>query len=204
MKKKSKSKSHMTNKVSFKKIYVWLLLLFLILLIVFFLSYFDFTKVGLSTQPLQNIEEKLYFWGDNSYGQLGYFSYLESPLYMSKFSLSKDVFTGHGLICSQNNSDNKIDCIGHDYLLDDFFLKLLISFINSRISIGPNLLDLDLGKENNCLVVGNQSGDVYCGSSYYLSKVFGISDALKVSVGDNHICSVLNDGKINCWGCCVY
>lgn len=128
-------------------------------------------------------------WGENADGQLGNGTTRDASGPTAVIGLGDvvDVAAGTGRTCAVRN-DGTLWCWGAGA---------------TRALQDPSVTDataVSLAGEGNvgrCVVRGN--GTVACGSTS-LSAVPGISDAVDVTVGDDHACAVLASGPVLCWG----
>jgi alpha-tubulin suppressor-like RCC1 family protein len=83
----------------------------------------------------------------------------------------------------------------------------------AALSNGAAILQIDAGGNNTCAVMANHTvqcvgqndfGQLGTGTSGGNSptpvQVFGIYDAVQVSVGQWHACALLQGGTVKCWG----
>jgi alpha-tubulin suppressor-like RCC1 family protein len=152
-------------------------------------------------------------WGDNSWGQLGDGSTVDSsfPVLVSGISSAVSVSAGRNHSCAVLSS-RQVQCWGSNSSgqlgngsTTDSWVPVVVSGISSAVSVST-------GTYHSCAVLlsgqvqcwgSNSGGQLGNGSTVDSSVpvvVSGISSAVSVSTRAGTSCAVLSSGQVQCWG----
>jgi alpha-tubulin suppressor-like RCC1 family protein len=165
-------------------------------------------------------DQSIKCWGNNSSGQLGDGTTVNrlSPVAVVGITNAVSVSVGGNSTCALL-SDKTIKCWGNNssgQLGDATFTRrltpVLVSGITNAISVSKSYNHMSNENGFACALLedktikcwgDNSAGQFGNGNTSGRSipvLVSGISDAVSVSVGFNHVCALLGDKTIKCWG----
>ena len=133
-------------------------------------------------------------WGANEQGQLGDGTTLTGrywPQRISRFFDAVAISSGKDHTCAIHD-DGALSCWGWVY-----------GTRPSRVSVPGDVTSVSMGGVETCITITD--GRVYCwdylgNTASPMAQVAGISDAVKVSVGNDSACVLHLRGGVSCWG----
>lgn len=172
------------------------------------------TQVGISLSHTCAVaSEKVYCWGDNSYGELGdgTFDSRADAREVQGLDGVAQVTLGHGFTCARKttgevvcwgfNNDGQLGTADEGHPLPEP-VPDVSGAIEIGASTGLNLQPDDPDAQKNatsvCALV--EGGTVTCWGKRWKGPIADVSDAKQLRVSWTHACVLRGDGKITCWG----